>query len=1056
MIIQNIFSGEEYIWEGFEKENLWLIGAFKKNMAGTIGISSVKKSEGRKSLKISIQNTQKGQKGFITREGFFDFTGIHDIIFDVYVYKPSKMSLGLTTGPAYQWFESQSIKLNPGWNKNIRFKFNEKYWKSEETLWRHTSSVDHLSDLRRIIFILTKGEKQKVYIDNIRLSGRKINNSAYDIPYEPLKTGKMRDGFHLLKGIKKISLNNGVSGKIIKRNKRQYTLLFSNIDDINRITYPIKEKYMWKDISKIVLKLKNNSKKDIYFTSSFQTKEALHWYESPKFLLKSGKNTKVIVNLNAPYYKCEETEWQNSSFLYDKDDIRIVNFLVYAQDHNKASGKIEVKDFKLMKGRRYLPKREKNIPLYIEKIDKRKYKNPKITKVLNFKQQVSQYEKVELSFNLAFNYKNPYNPEEIYCEAEFSGPNNRVYKVPGFYYEDFSSKENNNSLWKIRFTPKTTGFWKFRLKIKNPGGKTVLKKTNFNFNCIKAKHKGFIITKGQNFIFEDGSYYYPYGLALAWVVPQDRNDFFSYLNKYYNSGMNWTRIWNVPWDLKLEWTKPIRYNLGKYSQKDAHRWDQIIDYAREKGIYIQFCMNNFTEFQKNNNWKKNPYAYLNGGPAKSPGEFFTSEMAKKYFKRKLLYMIARWGYADSILAWELFNEVDLCSGYNEKNVYEWHKEMASYIKQVDSHKHLVTTSFSKRLAGTKVFSLPDIDYSQTHVYTEDFYQALFTFPFVKMKQFKKPHLTAEIGGLIEKGEEEVKDKQGIRIHNALWYAFFSCAPSSAMYWWWDEYVEKNDLYYHFKIFKELLEEIDYKDRKKIELEIDTKGLGNYTFSPLLDWERSTGKNYKIDNNELIGDGLLSKYLQGACQKKWINDPIFDIDFKKDAELSIHIVQSSVTDANLSIKVDEERVFTKFFPMNTVPTSNDIDKIFTVKIPKGSHKVQILSDGQDWVSFKWLKFSNCVFDVEAYALKSGPDIYIWIKNREFNMDNVLNDRYIKVSEPGIIKIEKADIKKSYRIYYYDTWNKKLISTKPVLEKNHTLEIPYPGVEKDILVIIKKME
>ena len=62
----------------------------------------------------------------------------------------------------------------------------------------------------------------------------------------------------------------------------------------------------------------------------------------------------------------------------------------------------------------------------------------------------------------------------------------------------------------------------------------------------------------------------------------------------------------------------------------------------------------------------------------------------------LRYFVARYGYSTSIMAWELFNEVQFVDRIREKNdwdtVGKWHDEMAKYVRSIDTNHHLITTS----------------------------------------------------------------------------------------------------------------------------------------------------------------------------------------------------------------------------------------------------------------------------------------------------------------------------------------------------------------------------
>ena len=99
------------------------------------------------------------------------------------------------------------------------------------------------------------------------------------------------------------------------------------------------------------------------------------------------------------------------------------------------------------------------------------YSQPKITNLI-FHNRASLFGLYEISFQLG-TYDNPYDPEVIDVYAEMVGPDERVTRVNGFYYEDYqftkaknvekASHNPDGDGWKIRFTPDQEGAWRFVL-----------------------------------------------------------------------------------------------------------------------------------------------------------------------------------------------------------------------------------------------------------------------------------------------------------------------------------------------------------------------------------------------------------------------------------------------------------------------------------------------------------------------------------------------------------------------------------------------------------------
>lgn len=155
------------------------------------------------------------------------------------------------------------------------------------------------------------------------------------------------------------------------------------------------------------------------------------------------------------------------------------------------------------------------------------------------------------------------------------------------------------------------------------------------------------------------------------------------------------------------------YNLG-FDIKNAYRYDRVLDYASENNVFIRpvlFSAGFFTE----DGWQcweppntnanflpTNPYYF--SYPGASPGDIFSITHSHHEKTRNYLrYVIARWGYASNIVAWELMDEFDMVVidrvnkttsisvGGAQNDVFKWMKENSNLIKVQDFNRHLVTT-----------------------------------------------------------------------------------------------------------------------------------------------------------------------------------------------------------------------------------------------------------------------------------------------------------------------------------------------------------------------------
>ncbi|MCA9770999.1 MAG: hypothetical protein KC466_01240, partial [Myxococcales bacterium] len=193
--------------------------------------------------------------------------------------------------------------------------------------------------------------------------------------------------------------------------------------------------------------------------------------------------------------------------------------------------------------------------------------------------------------------------------------------------------------------------------------------------------------------------------------------------------------------------------------------------------------------------------------------FFTDDEARGLFRRRLRYLAARWSAMSNLLAWELWNEVDLPEQPPQAAVVAWHREMAGELRSHDPMGHLITTSTGGvvgivdallgRSLAAPLWELPEIDFTQLHLYA---FPGLFPIDFATqmgdflrpLAPFGKPRLIAE-AGVDFRGPAETlaADPTSAGIHDILWSGIFAETFGTGMTWWWDNVVDPEDLYAQF-------------------------------------------------------------------------------------------------------------------------------------------------------------------------------------------------------------------------------------------------------------------
>ncbi len=80
-------------------------------------------------------------------------------------------------------------------------------------------------------------------------------------------------------------------------------------------------------------------------------------------------------------------------------------------------------------------------------------------------ESVGMYEKVELIIELEAEFSNPFDPEEIDLQVEFTAPSGETRRVWGFF-----NPTTADSVWMARFAPTEVGVWKYVVHVRDQHG----------------------------------------------------------------------------------------------------------------------------------------------------------------------------------------------------------------------------------------------------------------------------------------------------------------------------------------------------------------------------------------------------------------------------------------------------------------------------------------------------------------------------------------------------------------------------------------------------------
>ncbi len=493
---------------------------------------------------------------------------------------------------------------------------------------------------------------------------------------------------------------------------------------------------------------------------------------------------------------------------------------------------------------------------------------------------------------------------------EYTGPNpisfldTLSYSTWGGYWQNLGTE---GYPFRIRFAPPLNGEWIALLTVTTPSTGTY-NYPEFIFNVVESGNPGYIQVGSNNRFFTRGSEtFIPAGPNFGWPetlkelhpidypifggsltekkrrVKAPLKSFINFendLQKIADEGANCFRYMLSPWGGDIEFEE-----IGNYHKRlnYAYEIDRMVNLCENEDLTIYFNMMVHYNLETNafgfKRWDwadgdeyldclwdettgtfvdlpeivhdqqfcyhRNPEFALD-----KPELFFTDVDARKYYKQKLRYMVARWGYSTSVGMWELISEVNNIgaitadkkpdgteeqmrtfpykdalninnigsvayrtnvfpsSGVFQKKVEEWHDEMTKYINNTLGDAHPISASYAgSSLSGDNTHGLSSIGHVSENHYNHG----------RETKWFHK--ITNPSGGLIEELEVHGKpvvfaetgvpyvvscDDIAIELQRTLWMNTFSGLAAGLGY----GAARQPD---HWHYYKELLDFVDGED-----------------------------------------------------------------------------------------------------------------------------------------------------------------------------------------------------------------------------------------------------
>ncbi len=434
------------------------------------------------------------------------------------------------------------------------------------------------------------------------------------------------------------------------------------------------------------------------------------------------------------------------------------------------------------------------------------------------------WKRVDIRIDLAATFDTPFDPEQVEVEARFSAPSGRVLVVPAFLDQPFERQVWGNGRfseevmaeagppeWHVRFMPSEPGEYRFSVRARDRSGS--VESPVVTFSARASDGHGYVRVSSKDphyFEFDDGAPYIPVGLN---IVEHPLSEYYRYIPRLAQNGGNFSRLW-----IGFEYFGLELGPMGDYRLDNAWRLDQVMELSEQYGIYQKLCIDWIRHItprgEPRRDFDREDYAYSvsNGGPCHDMREFFMLPEARRRFKNRLRYIVARWGYSPNVMAWELWNEIDMVDpkARDEAIIVPWNREMCRYLQSIDPWHHLTTNSLAGRDQWKAIWPMEENQFAQRHGYSTPRPDAVVASADMAgnvlqwlddVAGFDKPYLMAEFG--LQRDRMDVRalcdrDQNGVHMHAGIWAALAHGSAGTAQLWWWGQYVDPKNLYTQFQ------------------------------------------------------------------------------------------------------------------------------------------------------------------------------------------------------------------------------------------------------------------
>ncbi len=218
----------------------------------------------------------------------------------------------------------------------------------------------------------------------------------------------------------------------------------------------------------------------------------------------------------------------------------------------------------------------------------------------------------------------------------------------------------------------------------------------------------------------------------------------------------------------------------------------------------------------------------------------------------------------------------------------------------------------------------------------------------------------------------------------MWGSLFAGGLGTGMSWWWDNYIDPKNLYYHFAPISAVARIIPLQATNMSPASASVSGVPADLFlSPTQGWGAvsDTALTINSDGSVTSAGAGLGQFLYGSQWNTQLRrPPVFYVNYPASGQFKVRTAGDSGQSPKIVIWVDGVKVLEQ----NAV-----VNQTYSVNVSAGQHTIKVDNSGTDWISIASYSFTGLGSGVDVYVLKSDSQNRIagWALNNSYNHQNV---------------------------------------------------------------------